>query len=448
MASLGELFISLGFDVDDAKLKSFKNDLRDTHEEMAKLGKNAAEAIGLISAATVGLTLFVQNSADGAVRLNNMALMFGANAQAAQSFANALHMVNSQISITSGQSMFGQFSKMITGQVPLGQGAGAAISLLGGYEGENGFLGSSAESVMAKFAERYDIMKKQLGSGYGVYLEQAGIAGSEPLIQQMAHNPGAIADASFFNVSQENIKQLSEFAKTTARLDVAFNKLDSDLGALISGPLGKLIDRFTTGVIEWDKQIEGAPDRPIQMKHLNADEQKAKSSDFWNFITSPSKWAELLPSVSKVGGSSFNAIQMQGIMRALNDESGMNPAAIGDSGLAYGIGQWHPDRQANFKKWSGRDIRGSSREDQLAFVNYELTQGMEKAAGQRIMQAQTAEEAHMLTKKYYERPAGSQNIVINVTSNATDNKEVADLVVNHFQKVLNTTSAQTNLSSY
>lgn len=96
--------------------------------------------------------------------------------------------------------------------------------------------------------------------------------------------------------------------------------------------------------------------------------------------------------------------QAAGISANLYTESGMDPTASGDKGNAYGIGQWHDDRQAAFKKWSGHDIHKSTQAEQLAFVNYELTEGAEKAAGDKIKGATSAGQAGALTSLDYERP--------------------------------------------
>jgi hypothetical protein len=96
--------------------------------------------------------------------------------------------------------------------------------------------------------------------------------------------------------------------------------------------------------------------------------------------------------------------QAAGIVANMKQESAFNPAAVGDSGKAYGIMQWHPDRQAEFEKKFGKSIKGSTFEDQLAFIQYELTLGKERAAGERIRQAQTGQQAAAVGSKYYLRP--------------------------------------------
>lgn len=96
--------------------------------------------------------------------------------------------------------------------------------------------------------------------------------------------------------------------------------------------------------------------------------------------------------------------QAAGLAANIKAESGFAHNAVGDSGKAYGLLQWHPDRQAAFAKWRGYDIRKSSFEDQLAFMHYELTQGNERPAGNALRAARTAQDAGRIASFNYVRP--------------------------------------------
>jgi peptidoglycan hydrolase-like protein with peptidoglycan-binding domain len=99
--------------------------------------------------------------------------------------------------------------------------------------------------------------------------------------------------------------------------------------------------------------------------------------------------------------------QAAGIVGNLQAESGrdLQIDAVGDKGRAYGIAQWHPDRQQLFRKAFGKDIRQSSLGEQLAFVQWEL-ENTEKKAASMLSTARTAEEAAIIFDKHYERSAG------------------------------------------
>lgn len=100
--------------------------------------------------------------------------------------------------------------------------------------------------------------------------------------------------------------------------------------------------------------------------------------------------------------------QAAGLAANIKRESAFDPNAVGDNGKAYGIAQWHPDRQAEFKKRFGKDIRGSTLDEQMAFMHYELTEGNERRAGAKLRQTKSAEDAAAAVSTHYERPADKE----------------------------------------
>ena len=131
-----------------------------------------------------------------------------------------------------------------------------------------------------------------------------------------------------------------------------------------------------------------------------------------------------LPGSSRVmsGGSSGNAkialdyfvqqgwtpAQAAGLVANLQAESGqnLNTDAVGDGGKAYGIAQWHGPRQQKFAEKMGKPLQGSSLQDQLNFVQWELN-NTEARAARALKSAQTAEDAAAIVDAYYERSSGA-----------------------------------------
>lgn len=100
----------------------------------------------------------------------------------------------------------------------------------------------------------------------------------------------------------------------------------------------------------------------------------------------------------------WDAAQAAGLVANLEAESGLCPEVVGDGGMAYGVAQWHPPRQAHFAEVFGKPIQDSSFEEQLAFVHIEL-QTTEKAAGTALAACLTPSEAGACVSRWYERPA-------------------------------------------
>lgn len=112
--------------------------------------------------------------------------------------------------------------------------------------------------------------------------------------------------------------------------------------------------------------------------------------------------------VKKLMAMGWTREQAAGLTANFVRESGLDPTKEGDyvngKSTAYGIGQWHKDRQDEFARMFHHDIRGSTLDEQLQFAHFELTKGNEQAAGARLKAAKTAEDAGAIGSVFYERP--------------------------------------------
>ncbi len=99
--------------------------------------------------------------------------------------------------------------------------------------------------------------------------------------------------------------------------------------------------------------------------------------------------------------------QSAGLVSNIEAESKFNPSASGDGGKAYGIGQWHPDRQANFGRMFGHDIHQSNFQEQLQFMIREMKEGQERKAGGKLAGSASAYDAGANVSRFYERPANA-----------------------------------------
>lgn len=100
----------------------------------------------------------------------------------------------------------------------------------------------------------------------------------------------------------------------------------------------------------------------------------------------------------------WSPAQAEGLVAGFDRESGFDFRRSGDHGAAFGIGQWHAPRQADFKRLFGHDIHQSRLSEQLAFVQWELTHTYAQA-GHALRGARTAEESAGLSSGLYFRPA-------------------------------------------
>lgn len=107
--------------------------------------------------------------------------------------------------------------------------------------------------------------------------------------------------------------------------------------------------------------------------------------------------------------------QAAGIVGTMQMESGANldPNAYNEAGGgngAWGIAQWRADRQVGEKPMKAlgvRTLRGTSFEQQLQYVQWELNNS-EKGAGDALKKASTVDEAVRIFLERYERAAGHE----------------------------------------
>lgn len=103
----------------------------------------------------------------------------------------------------------------------------------------------------------------------------------------------------------------------------------------------------------------------------------------------------------------WSEAQTAGLLANIGAESGFNPGARNASGHV-GLAQWDQNRAAQFRKMFGHDVTAGSYEEQLFFIQYELTHG-EKAAGDKLRAIGRADAAAKSINSNYERSGTTGN---------------------------------------
>ena len=280
--------------------------------------------------------------------------------------------------------------------------------------------------------------------------------GVESLLPLLMKGPAAIQDlVRQFDrlhaaMDGQSIRQADEYAQNIAKLELSVESLKNSLGNALIPVLQPAIQLMT----EWlavpenkQKIIDGVAGAvrwlSDEIKGFDWEKAKKGANEFFDMV---SRSYELLMRVSHatsrvgegferfgnalrgnglstsaelaagVNGNTTTAVkffesrgwthaQALGIASNLQAESAVNPTASGDHGQAYGIAQWHRDRQDAFQKWAGNWIFNSTLEQQLGFVDYELRNGSEKSAGAQLEMAKSPAEAAAVVSRLYERPS-------------------------------------------
>lgn len=105
------------------------------------------------------------------------------------------------------------------------------------------------------------------------------------------------------------------------------------------------------------------------------------------------------------GDRPYTREQAAGLIAALTMENNLDPEKLQDSGGGgYGIAQWNKERSDTFERVMKRPLKGSTFEQQLFFVKYELDHGIYKAVGDQLRTMRTPYDSGFLITKSYETP--------------------------------------------
>ena len=245
--------------------------------------------------------------------------------------------------------------------------------------------------------------------------------------------------------SEDDIRHANDYAEAMARLDAQFDKTKQT----ILGGLAPALTTFLEGVERVIARVNGqdfVPTRWNGSTYVPASSPDAPPAanlgdraidgleKFGNFLrgngarTNAQVGAEpnanVPYAVKFFEDRGWTRAQAIGLTANPLHESGLDPVAEGDNGKAFGVAQWHPDRQANFEQWAGHSIRTSTLDEQLAFMNHELRNGTEQRAGAALEMARTPEEAASVVSRLYERPA---NAAAEATARAATASRIAGL---------------------
>lgn len=142
---------------------------------------------------------------------------------------------------------------------------------------------------------------------------------------------------------------------------------------------------------------------------VKASMDAAKDAITPNWLKSKPK-AELTPdakdAIEKFEKMGWSRSQAIGIVNNLQAESGgkLDRRAVGDSGTAFGVAQWRNERVEMFKRVMGVDIMNATRDQQYAFVDWEL-RNTHKGAGDRLRASKSVEDASRIVTTDFEIPA-------------------------------------------
>lgn len=118
--------------------------------------------------------------------------------------------------------------------------------------------------------------------------------------------------------------------------------------------------------------------------------------------------ADMIKIANLAVGMGMNRGQAMGMLSNAMSESSLDPFSIGDNGKAYGLFQWHKDRQDKYTARYGHTMqsvkdRDAATREQMDFANWELWH-TEKRAGDLLRQSSDAGMSGAIVSRYFVRP--------------------------------------------
>lgn len=220
----------------------------------------------------------------------------------------------------------------------------------------------------------------------------------------------------FGDLSKELVDWISGIDKIAPLIQEALTKAFSGAADYFKGRFNAIWNSITghdfsfhTDVVEANRNGQVAPNGPIA--------GAAPNGPIAGAPLPPAEKGDIKSDVEHFMAQGWTREQAIGIeANVLRESSGGKINALGDGGQAYGLAQWHPDRQADFKNAKSINPLGLAindprvtREMQLDFINYELRNGKWQGAGRALANTKDEGSAAALLSKQYEIPAATDS---------------------------------------
>lgn len=238
---IGELFIALGFDVDDQKLDGFTTKLNN--------GLKGMLAISAAAAGTVfAINKFVAGSVDAAVGMRNFNRETGDSIQLLQKWQNAAILTNPELSKEQVTGYVRAISDQI-GAIRMGGGNAGAFSMLGVGMGE--IMSGDAFQVLESIRRNWDDTVGKFGlEGAVNKLKETGLDPSMLGALELTND-------EFERMSENLVMSSADIAKL-ARLGDAYSKFGLQFAHMkdkISASMAPAITNALNGVMPAMKDI-------------------------------------------------------------------------------------------------------------------------------------------------------------------------------------------------
>jgi hypothetical protein len=433
-AVIKEYVFALGWDIDDAADRKFARALKDTD--------NAVLAVGAsLTAAGIAALTFTDKMADSMEKLYFATRRTGTTAAEFQGLQ--LSIANAGGSAAAAAQSMENLSRYVKSQ------PGGADLLKSWGVDEKGIKNSA--TGLEELGRIWQKMSETV-EGRNLAEKEAGIVGTDystfqALISGKYEEEAAKAKArteeirKMFNLTPKDLEDAHKLEDEVRDLVPVFiaagQKIESDFNAPVSKLIG-LLDHALTNIVAFADAIKAngfaSVDRTIG-KNIHDNmvasgiPESAVDLLFHPWETEKNWATNTVPKALGMRGKStdgmmtsaeeahsyltnlgWSPVAAAGIVGNLMQESGVgtNPH-MNDDPAHQGMAQWDATRQAEFRHLTGHDLAHATQQEQLWFINWELTHGKRFAATAAALRgAKNTQDASDIVQNGFEVAPGQQ----------------------------------------
>ena len=401
--TIKDFVVSLGFKVDDASLKKFNQGIANATKEVMASAAAVTAVVGAMDA-------FVTHTAENFDKLYFATKRTGSTVNELRGFSYAIQQMGG-----SAEDARSAIEGLAAWQRKMpGGGAGFLVNSLGVNPEHLGDTTKEILDIIEKLKTLPTAQATNIASGVLGWSDAFTFAALNGDVTKFLSDYNKIIKESGLDTEEltgknyEYSRQLGELKTRWGLLGdtiqgallPAFRELNSVLNNIlqltnnIDKSKGWQVFQIASGVsaVGWETLFGGKNAAAHRYKLAEEIDNLINTGDMSNYGMGKAQGNPImsLASLDKTHASAIIANMMR--------ESGGNPAAT--NGSHYGLFQWDSERQANFAKVMGKDIHGSSYDEQMKYMMYELAHGN---GGAEFMSATDPAAAARIFSTMFER---------------------------------------------
>ncbi|MCK5375420.1 MAG: hypothetical protein KAJ40_09050 [Alphaproteobacteria bacterium] len=237
--NIGEVFLKLGFDVDETTIKGFADKISNLQKDMLKLS-------GVAAGALFGLESFTRGSIDTATALENLRDATGENVEAVQRWMSAGHLANIALSYDAVRGSIEGVNSALQRAVAFGENRNIFGKMDIAPMGAGG-RAKVGTDFLQEILENWGVISsryKEFGGTQGLLNDLQALGIDRGMLQVLSGGQTQFGiDASKYAVVASDIEKNKKLGQDIENLTIKIKSLKDAIVADWAEPIGKALDQ-------------------------------------------------------------------------------------------------------------------------------------------------------------------------------------------------------------